>query len=95
MTLAEAVERIGYFVGYSSNPADHEALAVIKSALPVWLPIESAPKDGTVLVYLESQMLGSRIHTARFHPKVTTIGGVFEFDAPKPTHWMPLPEPPK
>ena len=61
-----------------------------------WNPIETAPKDGTpFLVFLESELLHSRVHAATFHPNLKTIGGVFDFDAPKATHWMPLPEPPK
>ena len=60
-----------------------------------WRPIETAPRDGVFLVYLVHEMLGSRVHAARWHPNVKTIGGVFHFDAPPATHWMPLPEPPK
>lgn len=60
-----------------------------------WQPIETAPRDGVFLVYLESALTGSRVHCARWHPNVKTIGTVFHFDAPKPTHWMPLPAPPK
>jgi len=59
-----------------------------------WKPIESAPKDGTaILVYLEEAMLGSRVQVMRTG-NASTIGSIFSFDAPKPTHWMPLPNPP-
>lgn len=61
-----------------------------------WKTIETAPKDGSpFLVWLESPMLHSHVQTATFHPNVKIIGNNFEFDAPKATHWMPLPEPPK
>jgi len=57
-----------------------------------WKPIETVPYDGKpVLVYLESEMLKSRIHTATYHKNITIIGAHFDFDCPKATHWMPLP----
>jgi hypothetical protein len=60
-----------------------------------WQPIETGPRDGTpVLVWLERVFMGSQVQTAHFRPNVSVIGSVFAFDAPKPTHWMPLPEPP-
>ncbi len=61
-----------------------------------WQPIESVPRDGRpVLVYLEAERLKSRVHGAFFRPNVAVVGGVFEFDMPKATHWMPMPEPPQ
>ncbi len=60
-----------------------------------WKTIDSAPEEGVFLVWLAEPLLGSQVQTARWHPNVKTIGAVFHFDAPKPTHWMPLPEPPK
>lgn len=60
-----------------------------------WQPIETAPTDGTpILVYLEAELLCSRVHTARLHPNVRIVATVFAFDAPKMTHWQPLPDPP-
>ncbi len=65
-----------------------------------WQPIETVPPpDRTVPIYRRNLLLGSfpkgfiavdnpyRL-TAEYW---TTIDGVFH----KPTHWMPLPEPPK
>ncbi len=77
---------------------------VIMPTLPVWRPIESAPKDGThFLAYwpdyignksaaqIETWFCGSdgeeRWETAWF--------GFATWDIEKPTHWAPLPEPPK
>ena len=61
-----------------------------------WKTIKTVPMDGLpVLVYLSDKHNHSRIHTATFHPNIIIIGGSFSFDVPNPTHWMPLPEPPK
>lgn len=61
----------------------------------MWKPIDTAPKEGIVLVYLEKPMLGSYVQPARLGPGMKTIGSLFHFDAPKPTHWMPQPLPPE
>lgn len=61
-----------------------------------WRPIESAPKDGTVLVWLSEphKSMNSNVGVALFHPNVRFINGLFAHDLPEPTHWMPLPTPP-
>lgn len=70
-----------------------------------WQPIETAPKDGTQVVGCDTTFA----HVTRFEvmyeyvsrgPNIRhdgwfykpVIGGPFMW---KPTHWMPLPEPPK
>lgn len=61
-----------------------------------WQPFATVPRDGrAVLVWLEEPLLHSRVAVASFHPNVGCIGGLFEFDAPKPTHWALEPEGPK
>jgi hypothetical protein len=61
-----------------------------------WQPFDTVPRDDTpVLVYLEKALLRSHIHMGRFDEKLGIIGGSFDFDCPKATHWMPLPAPPK
>ena len=65
-----------------------------------WQPIETAPKDGTVILV----MTGETMHVVRW----INIHGDFDYWAvddnkhgpftlrgKAPTHWMPLPEPPK
>jgi hypothetical protein len=67
-----------------------------------WQPIETAPKDGTsVLVYgpwkgeFSQLKHPHEIWRGHCHPvsKLWFISGTLEFV--DPTHWMPLPEPPK
>lgn len=61
-----------------------------------WRPIETVKKNGKpILVYLETEMLGSRVHAATLKPNVSIVGGLFSFDAPKMTHWMPQPAAPE
>jgi hypothetical protein len=58
-----------------------------------WRPIETCPAEGEFLVYLEAPMLNTRFHTMTKHPNLTIIGGHFNYDSPKPTHWAPLTPP--
>lgn len=59
-----------------------------------WQPIETAPKDGTnILVYSES--IGRMIAWYKFNNYPFGDWFNLRFDIISPTHWMPLPEPPK
>lgn len=66
-----------------------------------WQPIETAPKDETpVLVYAESGMFVVRwLNRQNYNEGWWHIDdnryGPFAVRGPLPTHWMPLPEPPK
>lgn len=77
----------------SVSDAEHEAtIARLSIALAGWQPIESAPKEGTFLVWMPEKLQHSHIHTATFHPNVKVVAGLFMFDLPsQPTHWMPHP----
>jgi hypothetical protein len=74
-----------------------------------WQPIETAPKDGTrVLLFWLAGLYGSR-HIefgrwdddkyARKGPRPYWTGerpnNASAYRASQPTHWMPMPEPPK
>lgn len=57
-----------------------------------WMPITSAPKDGTAILVVT---IGRQIDIAVFdQPRLDFIDYFYKARC-KPTHWMPLPEPPK
>jgi hypothetical protein len=63
-----------------------------------WQPIETAPKDGTeVLIFQRIKDQGEK---DLLHLAVASWEGSYWDDRidmppwPKPTHWMPLPDPP-
>lgn len=61
-----------------------------------WKPIETAPEVGAFLVWMPEPHIRSHMAVASWHPNLKVVGGCFLFDLrSKPTHWMPLPEPPK
>lgn len=59
-----------------------------------WQPIETAPKDGTpVLLYATPRM-----EVGYWNVAVTDVGITGWYPSMywrRPTHWMPLPEPPE
>lgn len=68
-----------------------------------WQPIDSAPKDGTsVLLWAKDLRFPGRMCVAQYITDDiewwhVTDGkfGPWPLRGPSPTHWMPLPEPPK
>jgi hypothetical protein len=59
-----------------------------------WQPIETAPKDGTDIL-LWCPLLGSEYMViGRIDNGIWVSSNDFE-DVYDPSHWMPLPEPPK
>lgn len=75
-----------------------------------WMPIESAPRDGTEVILYEdgSYGIGRWVDTSHQEQRLISSKGRREtyewFDVKSgywedtmfaPTHWMPLPEPPK
>ena len=59
-----------------------------------WQPIETAPKDGTLIIgALIRDGKVWRVHEMKHNGLAfyTVAGGAL----PQMTHWMPLPEPPK
>jgi hypothetical protein len=66
-----------------------------------WQPIETAPRDGTsILVYADYKMFVARwIEQNPYCPGWWHVDDnkydQFALCGHEPTHWMPLPEPPK
>lgn len=62
-----------------------------------WLPIESAPKDGTAFLAITS--IDSSLYLfgiGSWPPDAGFLRAIdHEGDPMYPTHWMPLPEPPQ
>lgn len=62
-----------------------------------WQPIETAPKDGAVLLAWEPgfyQGKGGCALVTWFRGKWATVAASVSWDC-HPSHWMPLPEPPE
>ncbi len=93
----EQVERAIGFMGICRCEVCKErmraALAAVLPDAEGWRPVETAPKDGTVvLVYApEREGLRSIICTCNYHPD----GGWCVDELRFVTHWRPLPAPPK
>lgn len=65
-----------------------------------WQPIETAPKDGTwVLGFKERKYVQDQIETWHWVEAEDFVGWEHAAEAndfyEQPTHWMPLPAPPK
>lgn len=67
-----------------------------------WQPIETAPRDGTeVVVYCPGQrhpvFTASYIYgwSCSVEGRYSPMDDFFGDEDKKPTHWMPLPEPPQ
>lgn len=65
--------------------------------MSTWQPIETAPKDGRLLLVFDRSGRGSMVAwydlgSWQSHELDSPWGGNY---CPTPTHWMPLPEPPE
>ena len=61
-----------------------------------WQPIETAPKDGTpVLGYRDGDMATVEWRATWGEWVLAVPGAYAEDDDWKPSHWMPLPNPPE
>lgn len=57
-----------------------------------WMPIASAPKDGTKILLLDPEGCGSGYWNG--NGWMADWGNYYEYE-PETTHWMPLPLPPE
>lgn len=87
-------------------PKSWEKFAIAKAAWNEsprhqWRPIESAPKDGTLIdLWAEcwdanGKMVFRRIPNCHWYEDKNRSGWVGLYSAEYPTHWMPIPEPPE
>lgn len=67
-----------------------------------WLPIENAPRDGTRILAWSPDWMHVVIAWWRENPRVrrswftiTDEYDDYDLEDEQPTHWQPLPEPPK
>ena len=61
-----------------------------------WRPIETAPKDGTeVLVFVPPNRLSVNPFVAQARNPTGAQWWARRVGSIKPTHWMPLPDPPE
>lgn len=64
-----------------------------------WQPIETAPKDGTAILGYFGQTAGDEppdMAVIRYDKKYEwVIADLDTEQVDEPTHWMPLPDPPK
>jgi hypothetical protein len=60
-----------------------------------WQPIETAPRDGTEIIVCRRFEGRKFMGVVMWDGRYWTIDYGFPFYFDNPTHWMPLPEPPK
>lgn len=77
---------------------DHHLFDKITDALASdnWLPIETAPKDKVIQLYLPDNRIGREIIVGYYdHDYVGWVACLGSVLLTQPTHWQPLPNPPK
>ena len=80
------VERMFQAMPAHSNVTRRQLADALAAA---WSPIESAPRDGTVIL-VPLRRFDGRVDVVTTHWSLSGWAG-----ADKPTHWQPLPAPPK
>ena len=89
-----------YFNGYTQARYEGWQAARSAPAAPVelpqgdgWMPIESAPKDGSEILLVSRK---GRIANGCWMTANDKVGAwMWPYVLQEPTHWMPLPQPPK
>jgi hypothetical protein len=101
LEIAEALPGFGF------DQISHELMMVAADELRrlhalcdevVWRPIETAPKDGSLILVWDGRGYGVAFWGRCGSPmnRLAWIGGHCKIDhIDQPTRWMPLPEPPK
>lgn len=97
----------GVFMSHEINhinggKIEDDALVIIRAALTAakaggWMPIETAPKDGTAVLVSEGRFCSCVEWNEEFDWWAVDDNklGPFRLRGAAPTHWQPLPTPPK
>ena len=84
----------GGFDGMARILADYATAAVLADRQARWLPIETAPKDGTTVLLMAFGQHGRvRIADGEYHKNYEVWSWTYVMV--NPTHWMPLPPAPQ
>jgi hypothetical protein len=59
-----------------------------------WQPIETAPKDGTCVLLFYPDLMIRSVVVGWYGSEGWVSDGFWVLDKLKPSHWMPLPDPP-
>ena len=95
LAAAQALEDWEAAVGAGGVSGPLMGSASLSAQAEGWQSIETAPKEGVFLVFMQDEVRPARrMQVANWHPNVKIVGGLFAFDCAKVTHWMPLPPPP-
>ena len=81
----------GMGTGVAEDDAFAAALAAHEAALTAWQDIETAPKDGEIVLIYDEGYIGKASFDSTGWIDHEADGHLIE---PPPTHWMPLPAPP-
>ncbi len=74
--------------------ADATAVDAACPSVPAWLPIESAPKDRTILLWIPRRFPSVVVGSQWSDDDGLSWGWWAGPSLVQPTHWMPLPQPP-
>jgi hypothetical protein len=97
--LSDMIQTYGENYKQERIAAQRETIAKAEAALSAakgggWLPIESAPKDGTeILIFRDYAAVKVGGGYWSIHQRCWIHGGYMCWQLP-PTHWQPLPTPP-
>ena len=81
--------------GYSRSRLNDDQIEYTRSDLePTWMPIETAPVNHEfVLLFWNGEMVTGYFTLGNWFTVQLGLHGLGVFN--KPTHWMPLPKPPR
>jgi hypothetical protein len=97
-TAVNAYEEIKQEIAGKFVPVREDILSAVREAMEAkWLPIETAPRDGSwFMAYWPVQTFEDRVQTTQWLQGDWRFVDASDFmDDRQPTHWLPLPTPPR